>query len=128
MNDAGATLAQPGDTVVVTGASGFIGVAQCEALLAAGMRVRATLRDVTNAAKTEPLRNLQGRYGDALSLHAANLLAPQAFDEVMHGARFVCHLASSVRLAAKDPQRDIVDVAVSGTRHVMQAAVRASRR
>jgi len=52
----------------------------------------------------------------------ADLLQDGDFDAVMEGARFVCHLAAMVRLGAKDPQREIVDPAVNGTRNVFSAA------
>jgi nucleoside-diphosphate-sugar epimerase len=45
-----------------------------------------------------------------------------SLDEPARGCRHVIHIASPVLLTAKDPQRQIVDVAVKGTRNVLEAA------
>lgn len=110
-------------TVAVTGAAGYIGSHVVRELLAAGHTVHGTVRDPNDEKKTAHLRALPG--AERLSLFAADLRDPDAFDEAFAGCQWVCHVASAVLLTAKDPQREIVDPAVSGTRHALAAAERA---
>lgn len=114
-----------GSVACVTGASGFIGTHMVRELLERGYTVRATVRDATNEAKTAHLRALPGATAAALSLHSANLLDEGAFDEVVAGCDVVFHVASAVFLTANDPQKDIVDPALIGTRNVFSAIAKA---
>ncbi len=110
---------RPGDRILVTGGSGYIASHIVQQLLAAGLQVRATVRDPSDEAKTAHLRALVG--ADRLELVAADLMKPGDFHEPVQGCQAVIHAASSVRLRADDAQRDIVDVAVDGTRNVFDA-------
>jgi len=111
---------RPGDRVLVTGGSGYIASHIIQQLLEAGYEVRATVRDPSNEAKTAHLRAMDGA-DERLELVAADLMKPGAFHDHVPGCQAVVHAASAVRLHAKDPQRDIVDVAVDGTRNVFDA-------
>jgi dihydroflavonol-4-reductase len=106
--------------VCVTGASGFIGTHVVEALVDAGYRVRGTVRDPGDAARVGHLHGLEG-----VELVAADLRSASDFDAAVAGCEALIHTASAVLLTAEDPQRDIVDVAVAGTRHAIGAAIRA---
>ncbi|MEM7154848.1 MAG: aldehyde reductase [Myxococcota bacterium] len=117
--------AQPGDLVCVTGASGFIASHIVAELLRQGYRVRGTVRNPSDEAKTAHLRAIETETGGQLELVAGDLMQPGAFDEAVAGCPFVCHTASSVRLAADDPQREIVDVAVQGTLNVLGSVAKA---
>lgn len=111
---------QPGDRVLVTGGSGYIASHIVQQLLDGGFEVRATVRNPDDEAKTAHLRGFEGA-ADRLELVAADLMKEGDFHEPVQGCKAVVHAASSVRLHAKDPQRDIVDVAVDGTRNVFEA-------
>lgn len=128
MSDAKSTAGmQAGDLVCVTGASGFIASHVVDQLLRGGYRVRGTVRDPGDAAKTAHLRALAEDSGGELELVAADLTEPGAFDEAVRDCPWVCHTASSVRLHAKDPQREIVDVAVDGTTNVLKSVAAAGQ-
>ena len=116
---------KPGDLVCVTGASGFIGSHVVCTMLDRGYRVRATVRDPSDAAKIAHLRAHAEASGGELEFVAADLNQPGAFDAAVAGCPYVCHVASSVRLTAPDPQREIVDVAVNGTNNVLDAILTA---
>jgi dihydroflavonol-4-reductase len=116
-----------GKLVCVTGASGFIGSHVVRELLARGHRVRATVRDASDASdesKTGHLRQLPGA-GERLELFSADLMQPGTFDEAVARCAWVFHVASAVFLNAKDPQREIFDPAVAGTNNVLDAIERA---
>lgn len=111
-------------TVAVTGAGGYVGSQVVRLLLQQGHRVRGVVRDPDDGAKTDHLRALPGAE-QRLELHGADLMQPGAHDAALAGCHWLCHLASPVRLAARDPQRDIVEPAVTGTRNVLESARRA---
>jgi dihydroflavonol-4-reductase len=116
---------QPGERVCVTGATGFIGSHVILTLLERGYRVRGTVRDPKNTAATAHLTERAKQLGAELELCAADLTDRGAFDKAVLDCPYVCHVASSVRLTAPDPQREIVDVAVDGTRNVLDAIIAA---
>ena len=107
--------------VVVTGAAGFVASHVVRELLARGYQVRGTVRDLAREAGFAHLRRLPGA-AERLELVAADLLDASAFARVVAGATHVVHTASPYALDVKDPQRDLVDPAVQGTRNVLDAA------
>jgi dihydroflavonol-4-reductase len=106
--------------VLVTGASGFIASHIISQLLAAGYRVRGTVRDPARTAKHSHLMALPGAV-ERLDLVPADLLDPDAFDEAVVGCDYVLHTASPFQLDVGDPQRDLVEPAVNGTLSVLRA-------
>jgi len=110
------------DLVLVTGATGFIAMHIVRELLARGYRVRGTVRDRARAERAFAEAGLAGL--ERLDLVEADLLAPGSFDAAMSGAVCVMHTASPYIITVKDPQRDLVDPAVKGTREVLAAAAR----
>lgn len=108
--------------VCVTGATGYVGSHVVRELLERGFRVRATVRDPRDEKKTAHLRSLPGA-GALLELVSGDLEQPGSFDAAVAGCRYLIHTASAVVLTAKDPQREIVDVAVDGAVNVVKAAM-----
>lgn len=99
-------------TVLVTGASGFIAVWVCKALLEAGYTVRGTVR---STSKGDYLVNLFKPYGDKFRYVIVEDIAKEgAFDESVKGVDAVAHTASPFHLQADDPQ-DLIEPAVKGT-------------
>lgn len=104
--------------VLVTGASGFVGSWVVKVLLDSGRyRVRGTVRDVKNAEKTEHLRKL---FPD-LELVESDLMKDGTFDDAVKDCEIVFHTASPFQIRVDDPQRDLVDPAVNGTKNVLAA-------
>ncbi len=101
-------------TVLVTGASGFVGSAIANAARARGWRVRALVR------ATSPRRNLNpadeivvGDLNDRASLAAA-----------LKGMNYLFHAAADYRLWAADPG-EIMRTNVDGTERLMNEALKA---
>lgn len=108
--------------VLVTGASGYVAGWLVARLLDEGFTVHATVRDPNDAAKTAHLSALaEGRPGE-IRFFAANLLEPGSFAEAMQGCAVVFHTASPFISTFSDPQKDLVDPAVNGTRTVLESA------
>jgi dihydroflavonol-4-reductase len=106
---------EPGDQVVVTGATGFIGSAVTRALRARGARVNALIAPGVDD------RNLEGT---GVRRVTADIRDAAAVRDVCRGARFVFHLAALYRFWARDP-RVFYDVNVGGTLNVLDAVAAA---
>jgi len=110
--------------VCVTGASGFIGSRITADLLERGYTVRGTVRDPSHRERYGFLQELPGA-DERLSLHPGRLLADGSFDEALEGAHACIHTASPYVLDTEDPQQDLVEPAVRGTRNVLRSAAKA---
>ncbi len=101
-------------TVLVTGASGFLGSAIAAALRARGDEVRVLVRPSSPRTNLNPADTLcEGDLRDRASLAAA-----------LKGARFLFHAAADYRLWARNPD-EIHRNNVEGTRLIMEEALRA---
>lgn len=113
----------PPGPVCVTGASGFIAAHIVRELLELGYRVRGTVRRL-DPAKYAYLTALPGAE-ERLELVAAELLTPGSYDDAVAGCTGVLHTASPYVVDVADPQRDLVDPALEGTRNVLGSVSRA---
>ncbi len=119
MSDAGYRSAiapiEPGDRVVITGASGFIGSAVVRAAQARGAHV---------VAVTEPGANDRNLSGLDVERVVLDIRDGTAVRTACAGARYVFHLAAIYRFWARDP-RIFHEVNVGGTLNVMDAVLAA---
>jgi len=107
------------ETVLVTGASGFVAAHVLVAFLEAGFHVRGAVRSQSTADK---VRKTHGKYGDALSFAIVpDMGAPGAFDEAVKGVDGVIHTASPFILGATDFEKELYEPAVNGTLSVLRA-------
>jgi dihydroflavonol-4-reductase len=104
-----------GDTVVVTGAAGFIGSAIVRALLA---------RSVSVVALLEPGGSPANLTGLDVDIKTVDIRERNEVRAVLEGARSVIHTAALFRFWAKDPNA-FYDVNVDGTLNVIAAAITA---
>jgi dihydroflavonol-4-reductase len=100
------------DTVLITGATGFVGSALVRSAWAHGYRVRALVRASSPRANLDGLdcEIVAGDVRDVASLAAA-----------MKDVRYLFHAAADYRLWARDPD-EIIRNNRDGTRNVMAAA------
>lgn len=110
-------------TVLVTGASGYIGSHVVKDLHDAGYTVRGTVRDVKDASKTAHLKEIC----PGIELVEADLLSSDesAWDAVVSGCEYVMHVASPFESENRSVEY-YCDRAVGGTRSVVGAAARAT--
>nr|CAB3497687.1 unnamed protein product [Digitaria exilis] len=106
-----------GETVMVTGASGFIGSTLVRRLLDRGYTVRAGLLNPDDKAETDHLVALAGGEG-RLSFFRCDLLDGAALLDAARGCSGIFHLASPCTVDANQ----LIVPAVEGTLNVLRAA------
>ncbi|KAJ3546098.1 hypothetical protein NM208_g2168 [Fusarium decemcellulare] len=105
------------ETVLLTGASGFLGSHIAQQLLYQGYTVKATFR----SDKKSQL------FKDAFPGHKVetcivkDITSPDAFAEAIKGVDHVIHSASPFTFHVDDIQRDLIDPAVNGTKAMLEA-------
>jgi dihydroflavonol-4-reductase len=104
---------QPGDPILVTGATGFVGSAVLRALERRGARVRVLARS------TSPRLNLEGA---ACEVVVGDMTDPVSMGKALQGVRYLFHVAADYRLWARDPN-EVRRANIEGARVVMEAAL-----
>eukprot|EP01080_Neovahlkampfia_damariscottae_P010140 gene10140-2559_t len=111
-------------TYAVTGASGYIASNLIKTLLEKGYNVHGTVRDVSNQKKVKHLLNTVSNENQKgkLTLFEADLLKEGSFKKCFEGVSGVFHVASPFQLTVKNPQKDLVEPAINGTKNVISEA------
>ena len=109
-----------GESVLVTGGSGFIGSHTILDLLGAGYRVRTTVRSPEREAAVREL--LGAESADALSFAIADLNDDAGWGEAVSGCDYVLHLASPFPLGPPRHEDDLIVPAREGALRVLAAA------
>ncbi|MGP4023314.1 nitroreductase/quinone reductase family protein [Actinomadura sp. 3N407] len=104
--------------VLVTGASGFVGSYTVRALLSAGHRPRALVRD---PGKTTKVLQAIGVAAEDVELVPGDMLDEDAVAEALDGTDAAIHAAAAIGVTGA--AGDLVDVNVRGTRNVIGGAV-----
>jgi dihydroflavonol-4-reductase len=104
---------RPGDRVLITGASGFVGSAVLRALEGRDLRLRALVR------QSSPRTNLLGL---DVELVEGDMRSKEDMSRALEGVDALFHVAADYRLWARDPA-DIIRANLEGTGAVMEAAL-----
>jgi nucleoside-diphosphate-sugar epimerase len=107
--------------VLVTGVSGFLGAHCAQQLLAAGYRVRGTVRSLKDERKVAHVRALKSPDGSGVELVEADLLSAACWVAAVSGCEYVLHVASPFPADIPKRAEDIIAPAVEGTLHVLRA-------
>lgn len=112
-----------GELVLVTGGSGFLGAQCILQLLAAGYRVRTTVRSLQREPDVRALLAAGGATStDALSFVAADLMADAGWPAAVAGCDYVLHVASPFPAKVPKHEDELIIPAREGTVRVLRAA------
>lgn len=107
--------------VMITGATGYVAGWIVKRLLDAGLTVHAPVRDPENEEKLKYLNALAEKSPGSIKYFKADLLEEGSYEESMKDCELVFHTASPFINTVKDPQRDLIDPALKGTRNVLES-------
>lgn len=110
--------------VMVTGATGYVAGWIVKRLLEEGVSVHAAVRDPSNAEKLKYLNAIADRAPGSIRYFRTDLLDDGSYGESMAGCQIVFHTASPFTTDAADPQKELIDPALLGTRNVLEEANR----
>ncbi len=112
-----------GQTVLVTGGSGFIAMHCIVKLLAAGWVVRASVRSLAREPEVRATLKAAGvDAGDRLSFFVADLTADAGWTEAAAGCDYVLHVASPFPLDVPKHEDELIVPAREGALRVLRAA------
>ena len=111
------------ELVLVTGGSGFIGSHCILQLLAAGYRVRTTVRSLKREGDVRAMLKQGGADpGDRLSFVAADLEKDAGWAEAVAGCAYVLHVASPLPPSLPKHEDELIVPAREGTLRVLRAS------
>jgi dihydroflavonol-4-reductase len=116
---------QANTTVLVTGASGFIGLHCVLQLLQQGYRVRGTVRSEARANEVREAMERNVDVGDRLEIVEADLTCDAGWADAARGCTYVLHVASPFPNQVPEHEDALIKPAMEGTRRVLQAAAEA---
>ncbi len=112
--------------VMVSGATGYVAGRLVEKLLSEGLTVHAAVRDPNNADKLKDLNRLAEKLPGRITYFKSDLLDKGSYEEAMRGCELVFHTASPFTSAVDDPQKELIEPALLGTRNVLETANKVS--
>ena len=115
-------MVNPSDqTILVTGATGFVATQVIKTFLNSGYKVRGTVR---SDASAQACREIFPDAGDRLSFAIVpDIAAPNAFHEALKDNDIdgVMHVASPFTFSAQDNEKDLLLPAINGMLNLLKA-------
>lgn len=106
-------------TIGIIGGAGYIGSHITRKFLDEGHRVRVSATDINNSEKYAHLRGLPG--AERLEVVALDVRDRAQVAEFLPGCDIVVHAGTPFQLEVKDPQADLFEPTVQGTKNFLDA-------
>ncbi len=114
-----------GETVLVTGGSGYIGGRCVVALLDQGYTVRTTIRDLAREGVVRAALSTATPSAGGLTFHAANLTSDAGWEAAADGCDYMLHVASPLGVPTPKDPNDLIVPARDGAQRAIKAAIKA---
>jgi dihydroflavonol-4-reductase len=112
-----------GERVLVTGGTGFIGSHAIVQLLAAGYRVRTTVRNLSRADDVRALAVAGGASGtETIEVVAADLMSDAGWPEAVADCVYALHIASPFPVSQPRDEEELIAPARDGALRALRAA------
>jgi len=105
--------------VMVTGATGYVAGWLVKKLLKEGFTVHAPVREPKNLTKTKHLNVMADESLGKIKFFKADLLDKDSYLSAMKGCSVVFHTASPFTSNVSDPQKQLIDPALEGTKNIL---------
>lgn len=109
-------------TILVTGASGFVAAHVLHSFLHAGYKVRGTVR--SDATAQNVLKTHESHASQLSFEIVPDIRTPGAFDEAVKGVDGVIHTASPFVFDVADNERDLLEPAIQGTTGILESVAK----
>lgn len=121
-----------GDLILITGATGLIGIKTLQLALKSGYSVRAAVRSQEKAdavLATPTVKSLLASGASSLSfVIVPDILANNAYDEAVKGVKYILHIASPVikgdGFTPDQYESEMLEPALKGTTSILSAAIK----
>lgn len=107
--------------VMVTGATGYVAGWLVKQLLEDGLTVHAAVRNPNNEKKLAHLNEIAAKSSGTIKYFKADLLEKGTYTKAMQGCELVFHTASPFTTEVKNPQKELIEPAVNGTKNVLDS-------
>jgi len=114
-----------GETVLVSGGSGYIGGRCVVALLDEGYTVRTTIRDLSREGAVRAALATATTGTDRLTFYAANLTNDAGWEAAADGCDYMLHVASPLGVPMPKDPNDLIVPARDGAQRAIKAAIKA---
>ncbi|MEP7081214.1 MAG: NAD-dependent epimerase/dehydratase family protein, partial [Ginsengibacter sp.] len=104
-------------TVGIIGGSGFIGSYITKIFLEENYKVRVSSTDINNKGKYEHLETLNNAHN--LEVCALDVCNVNMLEKFVTGCNILVHAGTPFKLDVKDPQKELFDPTVQGTRNFL---------
>jgi dihydroflavonol-4-reductase len=112
-----------GERVLVTGGTGFVGSHVIVQLLAAGYRVRTTVRNLSRADEVRSLAAASGASGtELIEVVAADLMSDEGWPEAVADCTYVLHVASPFPVSQPKDENELIVPAREGALRALRAS------
>lgn len=108
--------------VMITGATGYVAGWIVKKLLQEGFTVHAPVRNPDQVDKLQHLNEMAQELPGNIKYFKADLLDFGSYKEAMEGCQLVYHTASPFIIEVNDPQKQLIDPALLGTRNILEEA------
>lgn len=114
-------MAESKGTILVTGASSFVGTHVIKTFLNNGYHVRGQVRNADSGKKVLKVFPSAAAAGTLTTAEVPDITVPGAFDAAVKDVAGVIHCASPFVMNVEDNERDLLDPAIKGTNRILEA-------